>query len=87
MIVDQLSHAALYERMTKHYAPRLRSCAHGSEHLLKGRYEIAGDDAYAVVHEYDTKLADQATWEGHRKHIDAVHPQRRGKASSTTSPK
>lgn len=74
MIVDQLAHAALYERMTRHMHHAWTFLRRADLNTLaKGRHEIAGEDAFAMVHEYDTRPVDQATWEGHRKYIDVQY--------------
>lgn len=38
--------------------------------LETGKYPIAGDDAFAMVMEYQTKSTKDAKWEAHRKYID-----------------
>lgn len=35
-----------------------------------GKYRLAGDDVYASVNDYQTKLPEDANWEAHRKYID-----------------
>lgn len=41
-----------------------------AENLPVGKYEIDGEDVFASVQEYVTKLPDDAKFEGHRKYID-----------------
>ena len=45
----------------------VKTCSADTEH---GRYEIAGEDAYASVFSYDTKLHKECVYEAHRKQID-----------------
>ena len=42
--------------------------------LEPGRYEIAGDDAFALVQDVDLKPVDQMRIEAHRKYIDIQAP-------------
>jgi YhcH/YjgK/YiaL family protein len=35
-----------------------------------GMHQIDGDAVRALVQRYDTKMAGEARWEAHRKHID-----------------
>lgn len=71
MIYDHLSRAALYERVSKHMHHAFTFLRRGDLlTIAKGRHEIAGEDAFAIVHEYDTKPAEQCKWEAHRKYID-----------------
>ena len=71
MIFDHLRHAAMYERVTKHMHHAMAFLRRDDLTTLpKGRYEIAGDDAYALVQDYQTKPAELGKWESHRKYID-----------------
>lgn len=38
--------------------------------LEPGRHEIDGDDCFALVMNYETKLLEQGAWEAHRKYLD-----------------
>ncbi|MCW0483227.1 YhcH/YjgK/YiaL family protein [Gaoshiqia sediminis] len=38
--------------------------------LEVGKYPLAGDLAFAMVSEYQTKLPENAKWEAHKKYID-----------------
>ncbi len=42
-----------------------------------GRYDVDGNEIYAMVSEYDTKPIAEAKWEAHRKYID-IHLMVRG---------
>jgi len=39
-----------------------------------GRYEIRGDEIFAVVARYKTKPRSEGRWEAHRKYIDIQFP-------------
>lgn len=41
--------------------------------LEKGKYEIDGEEIYAVVQQYETKLQENAVFEGHKKYIDVQY--------------
>jgi YhcH/YjgK/YiaL family protein len=45
----------------------IKDCSADTKH---GRYAIAGEDAYASVFSYDTKLQKEGVYEAHRKQID-----------------
>lgn len=71
MIVDHLSRADMYARVTKHMHHAFAFLRRTDLTTLpKGRYEIAGEDAYALVQDYTTKPAEMAKWESHRQYID-----------------
>lgn len=38
--------------------------------MAEGRYEIDGDDIYAVVMSYSTRISAEAVYESHRKYTD-----------------
>ena len=40
------------------------------DRLEPGKYPLVGDEAFALVSEYQTKEAAEARWESHRKYID-----------------
>ncbi len=71
MIVDHLSHAALYAGVTKNLSLAFDFLHRADlQTLAAGRYELAGDDAFALVQDYTTKPATDAKWESHRKYLD-----------------
>ena len=41
-----------------------------SEHLAEGRYELDGENLFALVQTYETKDKDDARMEAHRKYAD-----------------
>ena len=41
-----------------------------SENFDEGKYEIDGDNIYAMVQTYETKLETECRFEGHEKYID-----------------
>ncbi len=71
MIIDTLKNCNLYctdnEKFKKAFAFLQKAT---SENLSVGKYEIDGEDVYAMVQEYTTKPYEDGRFEGHRKYID-----------------
>jgi len=71
MIIDRIENAYLYYSVH----PRFRQ-AFDHIHQINvdtipaGKYEIDGENMYALVQEYNTKLKEQGVWEAHRRYID-----------------
>lgn len=79
MILDSLSNASLYAGLGSRIAAAfaflrqpqtvaLEPAALGSHNSL--RIDICGDDVFALVQRYETKLPTDTFWEAHRKYID-----------------
>ena len=71
MIFDHASRIVLYRPLGRHLATAidyLNSTDVAS--LAIGRYDVAGTDVFAMVQSYQTKPADAAKWETHRRYID-----------------
>ncbi len=71
MIFDQLKNAHLYfplgERIQKALEYLMSTDFSGIE---PGKYEIDGEDIYAVVSQYDTKPITAGKWEAHKRYLD-----------------
>ena len=71
MIIDTINNANLYRGIN----PRIRTAL---EYLAKtdfaalapGRYDLDGDNVFALVQQYDTKPRENGVWEAHRHYID-----------------
>jgi len=71
MIVDQIKNAEQYYSISD----RLRK---GFEYLLNtdfsnmevGKYEIEGNQLYALVQNYQTRSMEEGRWEAHKNYID-----------------
>ena len=71
MIIDQINNASLYYSVHSKFK-------HAFEYIQQmdvnnipvGRCEIDGENMYALVQEYNTKLKEQGIWEAHRRYID-----------------
>ena len=69
MIIDNLKNAARYAGLHKGFAEGFDFIARAkAESLAVGKYEIDGDNVFAMVQEYDTKLVSKT--ESHEKYID-----------------
>lgn len=71
MIFDHIHNAFLYEAMHPLFAKAfdyLRST--DFERMENGKYEIDGDNLFAIVNRYTTEPADMRQWEAHRTYID-----------------
>src|SRR5690349_10296377 len=71
MIVDKLENAGLYYGMGERLAAALRYVQQTDFQSLKpGRYDVRGDEIYALVQHYTPRAKDTAQWEAHRKYYD-----------------
>jgi len=71
MIIDRIGNAHLYYAMHsrfKHAFDYIHQI--NVDSIPAGRYEIDGENMYALVQEYNTKLKEQGVWEAHRRYID-----------------
>jgi YhcH/YjgK/YiaL family protein len=71
MIIDRIDNAHLY------YAVNIKfkwvfDYLHqiDADTISVGKYEIDGENMYALVQQYNTKLKEQGVWEAHRRYID-----------------
>jgi YhcH/YjgK/YiaL family protein len=69
MIFDQLSNASLYTTLHPLFAEGFTFIRQRGAEAAPGRYELPGG-AYALVQEYDSKPAEGARFEAHRRFID-----------------
>jgi biofilm protein TabA len=72
MIVDFLSNARLYHVLGPRFAAAFDYLARTDfTTLANGRYDVQGDDVFAMVQSYDSKLLTPASkWEAHRTYAD-----------------
>lgn len=71
MIADNIKNASLYCGVHPKFAQAFAFIEKAvRENYPAGKYEIAGKELYASVQEYNTKLAADAKFEGHRNYID-----------------
>jgi len=74
MIVDRLANASLYFGTNPRIDAALRHLAEvDATSLALGTHQIDGDDVFAIVQEYESRLREGAFWEAHRKFIDVQY--------------
>lgn len=78
MILDNLSQCQRYTALSPRFAKAFEFLKKFNGSLKNGRYDIDGDDIYAIVQRYTTKPAAAGQFEVHRKYIDVqfVHAGR-----------
>ena len=71
MIIDRIDNAHLYYAIHSKFK-RAFDYIHeiNIATIPAGKYEIDGENMYAMVQEYNTKLKEQGFWEAHRRYID-----------------
>lgn len=70
MIYDTIDHLYRYQELHPNICRGLQFLAETDfSKLSSGRYEIDGDNVFAIIQNYDTKVADDIL-ECHRKYID-----------------
>lgn len=70
MILDSLEHHALYHHLGPRFARGFAWFTGVSVNLPDGRYEIDGQDVYALVQSYQTVPATEKKYEAHRHYAD-----------------
>ncbi len=71
MVIDNLKNAKFYYTLGKHIKKGLKYLQTTDfSKIENGKYEIDGENIFAVVNTYDTKPQDACQWEAHKKYID-----------------
>jgi YhcH/YjgK/YiaL family protein len=71
MIIDSIQNRARYERLGTGIAKALEYLARTDvSKVATGRYDLDGDNVYALVQRYDTRPREKGVWEAHRRYID-----------------
>lgn len=71
MIFDSIENAKLYYGLGERFQKAFEYLSSVDFTELKpGRYEIDGDNIYALVQKYMTKDPDDGNWEAHQNYID-----------------
>ena len=74
MIIDKIENAHLYknigDRIKKSFDYIMQT---DLKNLQPGKYEIDGENIFALVSEYETKLESEGKLEAHRKYIDVQY--------------
>ena len=68
MIMDTIRNAALYKGIDPKLWKALEYLARTDfEEMAPGRYDIEGNNIYALVQQYETKPRGKDVWEAHRR--------------------
>ncbi len=71
MILDTLPNSHLYHGLHQRLPRAFQFLKDSNLQMMEpGRYEINGQDIYAIVISCDTKHQSESVWEAHRKYID-----------------
>ena len=71
MIIDRIENAHLYYSVHHRFQQAFEYVSQLDVNTITdGRHEIDGDNMYALVQGYNTKLKEQGFWESHRRYID-----------------
>jgi YhcH/YjgK/YiaL family protein len=71
MILDKIENASMYVSIGSRLAKGLKYIQETDfSSLTPGKYEIDGENLFAIVSEYETKALSDCALEAHRKYID-----------------
>lgn len=71
MILDHLYNAHLYEALHPLFAKGFEYLKNTDfSKVENGKYELQGEDLFAIVNSYETEPREVRKWEAHRKYID-----------------
>ncbi len=70
MVIDTLSEASSSRQLGSGFAAGLDWLAMFNPDLADGRYDIRGDEVYALVQSYETVPASEKKYESHRMYAD-----------------
>ncbi|MDO6737836.1 YhcH/YjgK/YiaL family protein [Wenyingzhuangia sp. 2_MG-2023] len=71
MVLDKIENYKLYYGLSERIAQAFDYVnTTDLANIPEGKYEIDGDNVFAIVMEYDTKNPNDCKCEGHHKHID-----------------
>lgn len=71
MIFDNIKNCEMYYGVNPKFKKAFEFIEKAvKENLETGKYEISGKEIYASIQSYDSKLKDNAKFEGHKNYID-----------------
>src|SRR5690348_12709817 len=74
MIFDRIENANLYQNLSPRIAAALKALRDTDLASRKpGKYELDGENLFAMVHHYDTRTLAKSVWEAHRNYIDVQY--------------
>jgi len=74
MIVDKIENSGLYKNLSEKIKKSFEYIKHNNlKNLQPGRYDIDGDNIFALISEYQTKAELEGKLEAHKKYIDVQY--------------
>lgn len=74
MIIDHINNAPMYYGLGPRVEKALRYLADTDlASAATERYDLEGDDLFALVQEYQSKAWDEGSWEAHRQYADVQY--------------
>jgi YhcH/YjgK/YiaL family protein len=74
MIVDKIENSRLYEAIGERINKAFDYIKNTDlENINPGKYEIEGENIFALINEYKTKLESEGKLEAHKKYIDVQY--------------
>ena len=74
MIIDKIENAHLYKGLSKRIEKAFEYIrATDLKNIKPGKYEIDGENIFALISEYKTKSEQEGKLEAHRKYIDVQY--------------
>lgn len=71
MIIDNIKNSGFYSRLDAKIQKALDYLTRTDfSGMASGRYDIDGNNVFALVQRYETKPREQGVWEAHRRYID-----------------
>ncbi len=71
MIADHIRNSTLYFSLNSGFKKGFKFINDFHEHELPdGRYEVDGENVYAMVQSYETSQESEKQWETHKKYVD-----------------
>ena len=71
MIIDKIENLRLYEKLSPLFTKAFNYLEETDfSQLISGKYEIDGDNVFALLQEYETRNDFDCMLEGHQKYID-----------------
>ena len=74
MVIDKIENSHLYKGLSKRIEKAFEYIkATDLKNIKPGKYEIDGENIFALISEYKTKLESEGKLEAHRKYIDVQY--------------
>lgn len=71
MVFDSLQNAAVYYGLSKRIEKGLKYLQQNDfTKIDTGKYQIEGEEIYAIVDKYNSRPREKGKWEAHKKYID-----------------